>query len=122
MVTPHILVHQIIQPGETRRLQVKLEPGCYRLRTQRPGVETLIEWQVPVNCLSIKFGATVNLAARLQDKSQGGDVVISEKLRRDPAVAHLLDTLAVNVTPFATSIQGFDEYFSLFRLVLPSKQ
>ncbi|NJN95688.1 MAG: hypothetical protein HC875_17035 [Anaerolineales bacterium] len=55
------------------------------------------------------------------DKSQGGDVVISEKLWRDPAVAHLLDTLGVNVSPFATSIKGFDEHFSLFRLALPSE-
>lgn len=310
MVTPHILVHQIIRPGETRRLQVRLEPGRYRLRTQRPGVETLVEWQNPIAVLSVQtdgqrietgcepvptrtgdinpkitltltntadcsqrlyleqaawytdaataaqvtalqhfrdlfsdevlrpgeeigvqsvtilfsdlvgstamynrwgdaasyalvreqfaflqriirdydgaivktigdaimaifadpakgvgaalaiqqqinefnaghlneplviklglhqgpclavnlndrldyFGTTVNLAARLQDKSQGGDVVVSEKLWRDPAVAHLLDTLTVNVTPFATSIKGFDEHFSLFRLILPAKQ
>lgn len=308
MVTPHILVHQNIQPGETRRLQVKLESGCYRLRTQRPRVEAMIEWQAPINCLSVKtdgetieaeaqsvpaqagdscpqvaltftntadypqrlyleqaawysdaataaqvtalqhfrdlfsdevlrpgeeigvqsvtilfsdlvgstamynrwgdaasyalvreqfaflqriirdydgaivktigdaimavfadpakgvgaalaiqqqisefnaghlneplviklglhqgpclavnlndrldyFGTTVNLAARLQDKSQGGDVVVSEKLWRDPAVTHLLETLGVNVTSFATSIKGFAEHFSLFRLNLPT--
>ncbi|MCK6626578.1 MAG: adenylate/guanylate cyclase domain-containing protein [Anaerolineae bacterium] len=309
MVTPHILVHQIIQPGETRRLQVNLEPGRYRFRTQRPGVEAPVEWQTPLISLSAKtngemieavaqpappqaknscpeitltltnnagypqriyleqaawyadaataaqvtalqhfrdlfsdevlrpgeeigvqsvtilfsdlvgstamynrwgdaasyalvreqfaflqriirdyegaivktigdaimavfadpakgvgaalaiqqqindfnashlnepliiklglhqgpclavnlndrldyFGTTVNLAARLQDQSKGGDVIVSEKLRHDPAVAHLLDTLGVNVAPFATSIKGFDEHFSLFRLTLPPK-
>jgi class 3 adenylate cyclase len=65
------------------------------------------------------FGTTVNLAARLQGQSQGGDVVISEKLQRDPAVAKLLETLGVQMTQFATSIKGFDEHFCLYRLTLP---
>ncbi len=306
MVTPHILVHQIIQPGETRQLQVKLEPGCYRIRTQRPGVETLLNlaqeatrldiqadaqaiqahcstplpqtgslnrtvsltnqaayalrvylergawvtdavtaaevtalqhfrdlfsdqvlrpgeeigvqgmtilfsdlvgstamynrWgdapsyalvreqfaflqriireyegaivktigdaimavfadpakgvgaalaiQAQIHsfntahpnetlviklglhqgpCLAVNlndkldyFGTTVNLAARLQGQSQGGDVVISEKLRQDPAVARLLEEMGVKVTPFETSIKGFDEHFHLYRLTLPA--
>lgn len=37
MVTPHILAHQIIQPHENRAIQLTLEPGEYRLRTQKPG-------------------------------------------------------------------------------------
>ncbi|MFN8455659.1 MAG: adenylate/guanylate cyclase domain-containing protein [Anaerolineae bacterium] len=310
MVTPHILVHQIIQPGETRQLRVKLEAGCYRIRAQRPGIETLINLeqqavaldiraaaqtiqahcstarpQVPLDspanqkiivtitnqadyaqrvyleqgawvtdavtaaevtalqhfrdlfsdqvlrpgeeigvqsmtilfsdlvgstamynrwgdapsyalvreqfaflqrlirehegaivktigdaimavfadpakgvsaalaiqaqihsfntthpnepiviklglhqgpCLAVNlndkldyFGTTVNLAARLQGQSQGGDVVISEKLRHDPAVVKLLEEMEVKVTPFETSIKGFDEHFHLYRLTLP---
>lgn len=65
------------------------------------------------------FGATVNLAARLQGQSVGGDVVISEKLRQDPAVNHLLTAREVRVEHFETSIKGFDEHFCLFRLTLP---
>ena len=65
------------------------------------------------------FGTTVNLAARLQGQSQGGDVVISEKLRRDPEVAKLLDSMAIKVDHFATSIKGFDENFCLYRLTVP---
>jgi class 3 adenylate cyclase len=37
------------------------------------------------------FGSTVNIAARLQGQSQGGDIVLSERLSADPAVAALLD-------------------------------
>jgi class 3 adenylate cyclase len=66
------------------------------------------------------FGTTVNLAARLEGQSRGGDVVISEKLRRDPAVDKLLQAMEVQVDAFATSIKGFDEHFSLFRLSLGS--
>jgi class 3 adenylate cyclase len=36
------------------------------------------------------FGSTVNIAARLQGQSHGGDIVLSERLSVDPAVAALL--------------------------------
>jgi class 3 adenylate cyclase len=64
------------------------------------------------------FGTTVNLAARLEGQSQGGDVVISERLRHDPAVAELLASQAIKVTQFETAIKGFDEHFHLYRLML----
>lgn len=70
------------------------------------------------------FGTTVNLAARLEGQSRGGDVVISEKLRRDPAVDKLLQAQNIQVDHFATSIKGFDENFCLFRLtpLSPARQ
>ena len=40
------------------------------------------------------FGSTVNLAARLQGQSRGGDIVLSAGLARDPAVAPLIAGLA----------------------------
>ena len=39
------------------------------------------------------FGTTVNMAARLQGKSEGGDLVISRAIAEDPQVAALLDGL-----------------------------
>lgn len=66
------------------------------------------------------FGTTVNLAARLEGQSRGNDVVISEKLRQDPAVEKLLESMPVKVTRFETAIKGFDEHFSLYRLNLLS--
>jgi class 3 adenylate cyclase len=65
------------------------------------------------------FGATVNLAARLEGQSRGGDVVISERLRQDPAVDKLLQAINIQVDRFATSVKGFDENFCLYRLTLP---
>jgi class 3 adenylate cyclase len=64
------------------------------------------------------FGTTVNLAARLEGQSRGGDVVISETLRQDPGVAELLETMPVYVGQFETAIKGFDEHFVLYRLTL----
>jgi class 3 adenylate cyclase len=39
------------------------------------------------------FGSNVNLAARLQGESRGGDIVLSESLAADPAVAGLIAPL-----------------------------
>ncbi|MEC9343549.1 MAG: adenylate/guanylate cyclase domain-containing protein, partial [Pseudomonadota bacterium] len=53
------------------------------------------------------FGSTVNLAARLQGESRGGDLVVSEAIARDPAVTPLLAEL-----PFEherASLRGFAE-------------
>ena len=36
------------------------------------------------------FGSTVNMAARLQGQSQGGDIVLSRAVADDPAVSPLL--------------------------------
>jgi class 3 adenylate cyclase len=62
------------------------------------------------------FGRTVNLAARLQSESRGGDIVISEEMAQDPAVIALLEGLA----PVAESalVKGFSEKVAL-RRVLP---
>jgi class 3 adenylate cyclase len=67
------------------------------------------------------FGTTVNLAARLEGQSKGGDVVISKKLRQDPAVAEMLESMAVQVKQYETPIKGFDEHFVLYRLTLEIK-
>lgn len=64
------------------------------------------------------FGATVNLAARLEGQSRGGDVVISEWLWQDPGVQALLASLPVEATRYETSIKGFDDRFALYRLQL----
>ena len=39
------------------------------------------------------FGSTVNMAARLQGQSEGGDIVLSRAVADDPAVRPLLAAL-----------------------------
>jgi class 3 adenylate cyclase len=60
------------------------------------------------------FGRTVNLAARLEAQSHGGDIVLSEAMAEDPEVAALLSTLA----PVAemASVKGFSEPVAMLRL------
>ena len=58
-----------------------------------------------------------NAADFVDSLTSHGDVVISEKLRRDPAVEALLAEKLVQITKFATSIKGFDEHFNLYRFM-----
>ncbi len=60
------------------------------------------------------FGGTVNLAARLQGQSRGGDIVISETLAAEPAVAALLEGVAASRE--SARLKGFDEPVPFLRL------
>jgi class 3 adenylate cyclase len=51
------------------------------------------------------FGSTVNLAARLQGESTGGDIVLSERLAQDDAVRRLLAPFAL--AEESAEIRGF---------------
>lgn len=59
------------------------------------------------------FGTTVNIAARLPGFSQGGEIVLSEQIARDPAV-HAEFTQLLNA--FTMPVKGFDQPFTLYRL------
>ncbi|SMF39363.1 Adenylate cyclase, class 3 [Tistlia consotensis] len=60
------------------------------------------------------FGGTVNLAARLQGQSRGGDIVLSEALAAEPAVAALLRDLPVERA--SARLKGFDEPVPFLRI------
>ena len=65
------------------------------------------------------FGGTVNLAARLEGLSTGGDVVVSPPVFADPEVAELLNEPENNLSaePFEMMIKGFgEELFELWRI------
>jgi len=68
------------------------------------------------------FGTTVNLAARLEGQSRGGDIVISEALRTEPVVSRLLKVIPVTITCFETAVKGFDEHFKLYRVQYSDKK
>jgi class 3 adenylate cyclase len=60
------------------------------------------------------FGSTVNLAARMEGQSRGGDLVISARLASDPSVMMLLDGLDVRAE--AAPLKGFAEPISYLRV------
>jgi class 3 adenylate cyclase len=62
------------------------------------------------------FGSVVNIAARLAGQSAGGDLVLSEAVATDPAVARLLRSRRVRVEPFTATLKGFAEAFMLRRV------
>lgn len=65
------------------------------------------------------FGCTVNMAARLEGLSTGGDVVISDAVHSDPEIAEMLESPSCDLMaqPFEVTLKGFDEErFSLWRV------
>ncbi len=64
------------------------------------------------------FGVTVNLAARLQQESAGGDVVLSDSLASDPAVGALL--VGMPFESGTAQMKGFDEPVAYTRLCSPA--
>lgn len=63
------------------------------------------------------FGSTVNMSARLQGQSQGGDIVLSEAVARDPAVTPLLAALPTRRE--SVMLKGFESPVGFVR-VLPA--
>jgi len=62
------------------------------------------------------FGSTVNLAARLQGQSAGGDIVLSEAVAADPGVSTLLEGL--DCSKETTTLKGFDRPVDFRRIRL----
>ncbi len=60
------------------------------------------------------FGTTVNMAARLQSQSRGGDIVVSAELAADPAVAARLAD--VSAAKEQAELKGFDSPVEFLRL------
>jgi class 3 adenylate cyclase len=63
------------------------------------------------------FGSTVNMAARLQNQSLAGDIVLSRAVADDPAVRPLLDGQPVREE--SVTLKGFSGPISFLR-VLPA--
>jgi len=61
------------------------------------------------------FGSTVNMAARLQGQSEGGDIVLSRAVAEDPAVKPLLAGVAARAESVA--LKGFAEPVGFVRVL-----
>jgi class 3 adenylate cyclase len=63
------------------------------------------------------FGSTVNLAARVQNESAGGDIVLSETMAHEHGVAERL--AALGARPETAHVKGFAEPVALRRIPAP---
>lgn len=71
---------------------------------------------VNANDLLDYFGSTVNIAARVQNESQGGDVVITDEVLHDPGVQRALARESLTPEAFERELKGFSQAFTLHRL------
>jgi class 3 adenylate cyclase len=66
------------------------------------------------------FGRTVNIAARAQEESVGGDVIVTVDLLRHLAVQQVLKGLPTP-RPFTVLLKGIAGPMTLYRLTLPGQ-
>jgi class 3 adenylate cyclase len=64
------------------------------------------------------FGRTVNLAARLQGESRGGDIVLSEAMLAEPGLQEALGRLMPSAE--TARVKGFSETIALRRVPAPA--
>jgi class 3 adenylate cyclase len=94
-------------------------PPGMRPLTLKAGIHTGPCIAVTLNERLDYFGSNVNIAARLEPLSTGGDCVISQDVRLDPEVAELLEDPAsgLRAEPTEAQLKGFDnECFELWRV------
>ncbi len=79
------------------------------------GVHTGPTIAVTLNDRLDYFGSTVNMAARLQGESRGGEIVLSPDLAEDPAIQPLL--AGRDLRPDQAALKGYDQAIRFFRLL-----
>jgi class 3 adenylate cyclase len=62
------------------------------------------------------FGTTANVAARVQNESAGGDIVVTDVLRDDPAVVEVMTRRAPPAEAFESPLKGLTGVHRLWRL------
>jgi class 3 adenylate cyclase len=107
-----IAIQKIFTEGEIARgnpaLRVKL--GLHRGPCIAVNANDLLDY----------FGSTVNVAARVQSESIGGDIVITDDLLADPVVRQVIEASVSHVESFDRSLKGISQVYALHRLwVMP---
>lgn len=64
------------------------------------------------------FGSTVNITARVQNESLGGDIVITPAVYDDEQVRTILQREVAQIESFERELKGVSQAFTLFRLWL----
>jgi adenylate cyclase len=68
------------------------------------------------------FGRNVNIAARVQSLSNGGDIVLSHECIELPAVIQLIERYQAESEVFTTTLKGIQETHELSRIWVPRAQ
>ena len=77
---------------------------------------------VNANDLLDYFGSTVNIAARVQNESMGGDIVVTPEILGDPGVRRILERESPQIETFERTLKGFSQAFTLSRLWVAGAQ
>jgi class 3 adenylate cyclase len=103
-------------------MQAEIGSSSHRVRdlVLKVGVHAGPSVVVTLNDRLDYFGSTVNMAARLQGQSTGGDIVLSSSVADDPAVREVLT--AVPKRRETVALKGFAEPVGFVRLLSTTDQ
>lgn len=63
------------------------------------------------------FGSTVNIAARVEGQSRGGEIVVTDPVRYDPEVEAMIQSGVISAERFEVQLKGYEDVpFSLWRI------
>jgi class 3 adenylate cyclase len=63
------------------------------------------------------FGTTVNIAARVQNESAGGDIIITDTTYKDRKVGELISAHGARQEPLRLRLKGLSDEYALWRLL-----
>ncbi|MBN4083118.1 hypothetical protein JYU08_00365 [bacterium AH-315-B06] len=110
-------------PADAARAALAVQRGVHDFNRTSGGADIVIKLGLHNgHCIAVTlserldyFGSAVNLAARLQGESKGGDIVLSRSMLDDPAVAVVL--AGHEITDERAEIKGFDDVVAFGRLI-----
>ena len=109
-------------PADAVRAALQVQQGVHEFNRDSAGENIVIKLGVHCGpCIAVTlserfdyFGTTINMAARLQGESDGGDIVLSEEIIKDPAVADILADFTLEAV--RRQFKGFERPVSFRRL------
>ena len=110
------------EPAEALAAALETQAKVAEFNAAHPGTPIVIKLGLHEGpCIAVTlnerldyFGSAVNLAARLQGESRGGDIVLSEAMAADRSVAPLL--VGLDQSRERAMLKGFDEPVLFLRL------
>ena len=111
------------KPADAVRAALAMQSGIGDFNAASGGEDLVIKLGLHAGpCIAVTlnerldyFGSTVNMAARLQGQSNGGDIVFSKVLAADPVVASILRPY--DLATESRHVRGFDESVTFHRLI-----
>ncbi len=112
------------EPADAFRAALDVQRNVARFNSEQAGAAGAIAIKLGLHggsCIAVTlngrldyFGSTVNLAARLQDQSRGGDIVISQALAEDGGVKAAMD--GVPVAAETATVKGMAHPVAILRI------
>lgn len=110
------------EDGMNAAMQIQKNMKIYNENSAKPIVLKIGMYSGPAIVVNSNdrldyFGRTVNIAARIQNKSYGGDIVVHHSYLQNDAICSILDENETSYEPFTAELKGIESTVNLMRIV-----